>query len=333
MRIIAFVNQNSSPAYHRIIMPLLLMRNVDVFITNNLLADHFEKGCDLFMYNRILPDHALPEIKKLKKKYGFRVCVDIDDHWELDEHHILYNEYIRSYFATRQIEQIKNADIVTTTHIRLAAEIKPHNKNVHVCQNAIPKTGQFDVERLPHHLTRLFWQGSITHREDIALLQWPVNNLSHIAGKIKMVIAGFTDGEPEWHRMVYDYTAQLRHQYQLLEGLHVDEYYSHYQHADICLIPLLNSPFNRHKSNLKVLEAANLELPVIASHVHPYLDLPILYAKNSHDWVKHIEKLVASKKRQKEAGQELKEYCDVWYNFEKINEHRRQLLTHNHVRV
>ena len=333
MRIIAFVNSNSGPSYHRLILPLLLMHNVDVFITNDLRVEKFEKGVDLFIYNRVLPEHALPQVEQLRKQYGFRVCVDVDDHWDLDPHHILFDEYVINNFAERQIAQLRSADLVTTTHSRLATEIKQYNSNVHVCANAIPNKGQFDIERFPHHLTRLFWQGSITHREDIALLKWPVEGLANIAKKIKMVMAGFVDGEPEWHSMVLDYTACHKHQYQLLEGLHVNEYYSHYQHADICLIPLLNSPFNRHKSNLKVLEAAHLGLPVIASKVNPYLDLPIMYARNSYDWVHNIERLVASRKRQKEAGQELKEYCDVWYNFDKINEHRRQLLTHKFARV
>jgi glycosyltransferase involved in cell wall biosynthesis len=333
MRILAFTTNNSGPGFHRIIMPLLMMQGVDVYITNNLDVSHFEKGVDILMYNRTLPEHSLPKIHELKEKYSFRICVDVDDYWHLDPHHLLYDDYQESEFARMQVEQIKSADIVLTTHSRLADEITPYNKNVHICPNAIPNSGQFDLIRKPHHLTRLFWQGSITHGEDIALLRWPIDKLAPIADKIKMVMGGYTDGEPEWHRMAMDYTAGLKHQYQLLPGLHVNEYYKHYEQADICLIPLLNSPFNKMKSNLKVLEAANLSLPVIASHVHPYLDMPILYAKNTGDWVRHITKLVASKKRQKEAGAELKEFCDKYYNFQKINNERRQIFEYQHVRA
>jgi glycosyltransferase involved in cell wall biosynthesis len=283
MRIIAFVNNNSGPSYHRLIMPLMLMKNADVFITNNLLEEHFEKGCDIFMYNRILPDHALPGIEKLKKKYGFKTCVDIDDFWELDEHHVLFQLYKDEDFAHQQIEQITSADIITTTHSRLAEEITPFNPNVHVLPNAIPKQGQFDIEREPHYLTRLFWQGSVTHRQDIEILSAPIESIRNIAGKVKMVMAGYTTDEPEWHQMALTYTAGLKHQYRLIPGVHVNEYYSNYVHADICLIPLVNSKFNRMKSNLKVLEAANLSLPVIASNVNPYLDMPVLYCKHSGD--------------------------------------------------
>jgi glycosyltransferase involved in cell wall biosynthesis len=325
MRVVAFVN-SSGCSYHRIIAPLMLMKDVDVFITNNLLEEHFEKGCDIFMYNRVLPNHAAPKLKELKEKYGFKTCVDVDDYWHLDEYHVLYDLYEQQEFARQQESHIKEADIVLTTNERLLQEIRPLNHNVHICPNAIPKQGQFDIEREPYYLTRLFWQGSITHRKDIEILERPIESLNKIASKIKMVMGGYTEGEPEWHAMALTYTANLKHQYQLLQGVHVKDYYNHYKHADICLVPLVKSRFNGYKSNLKVLEAANLGLPVIASKVDPYLNMPVLYAKSGSDWVKHISRLVDSSKRQKEAGQELKEYCEQHYNFHKINNERKQIL-------
>lgn len=326
MRILAFVNGNSGPSFHRIISPLLLMEGVDVFVTNNLLIEHFDKGCDIFMYNRIIPNHALPMIAELKKKHGFKTCVDLDDFWQLDPHHVLYDHYKQIEFARQQIQHIVNADVVFTTHERLAAEIKPYNSNVHILPNAIPHRGQFNLVREPYYLTRLFWQGSITHKADIELLGPPVEALKTIAGKIKMVMAGFTEDEEEWHKMAFIYTAGFKHQYKLIPGMHVSKYYEAYAHADICLIPLVNSPFNKMKSNLKVIEAANLGLPVICSDVHPYKDLPVLYAKCSGDWVKYISRLVGSKKRQKEAGAELKDFCNIYFNFDKINRERKEIL-------
>lgn len=327
MKILAFVSGNSGPSYHRVIIPLLMMRDADVFITNDLRVEHFEeKQPDIFMYNRILPDHAMPQLIFLKEKYGFKTCVDIDDYWELDEHHIMYQEYIETGFAQKQIQHLKDADIVITTHERLAQEARTHNANVHVCPNAIPHRGQFDIERQPYYLTRLFWQGSITHRADIELLEKPIDMLASISGKIKMIMAGYTESEDEWYRMAMIYTANTKHQYKLIPGNHVSKYYSAYAEADICLVPLVNSRFNRHKSNLKILEAANLGLPVIASNVHPYIGMPVLLCKHSGDWVKHITKLVNSRGARRDAGRTLKDYCDKHFNFETINEERKQIL-------
>lgn len=326
MRIIAYVSHNSGPSFHRLIVPLMLMNNMDVFITNDLREEHFEKGCALFMYNRVLADHAVQKVKDLQKKYGFKICVDIDDFWVLDDHHILHEEYTTSEFAKKQIQHLTDADVVLTTHSRLAKEVQPYNTNVHVCPNAIPHQGQYDIEREPHYQTRLFWQGSDTHRKDIGLLAAPIAQLGNLAGKIRMVMSGYAADHPEWDSMVKSYTANMGHAYKLIPFEPVTSYYKAYAHADICLIPLLNSPFNSMKSNLKVLEAANLGLPVIASRVHPYLDMPLLYARHSMEWVTHITRLVKSRKRQKEAGAELKEFCEVNYSFAKINKERKQIL-------
>lgn len=343
MRIIAFANKNSGPAYHRIIMPLLLMPDVDVFVTNDLQVEHFDKGCDIFMYNRILPEHARPQLAVLKKKLEFKTVVDIDDYWELDPHHVLYQEYQDSAFAQQQLEHLCQADVIFTTHERLADEVRkvlddnlqlgirsesPHffRPEVHVLPNAIPHQGQFDITPVGHDLVRLFWQGSVTHRHDIELLQTPIHSLGKLSKKIKMIMAGYTSGEHEWFCMANTYTADLKHQYKLIPGVNVAQYYQAYEHADICLVPLVNSPFNRMKSNLKILEAANLGLPVIASAVHPYLGMPVNFCRNSRDWIGHIKRLVQFPARRQEEGARLAEYCLEHFNFKKINNERRQIL-------
>jgi glycosyltransferase involved in cell wall biosynthesis len=333
MRIIAWVNGNSAPSYHRIIMPLMLMKNADVYITNNLKMEDFDKGCDIFIYNRVLPDHADAQIAELKAKYGFKICVDVDDYWELDKHHILYDEYQTSKFAEWQIRHIRDADVVLTTHSRLAEEILPFNNNVHVCPNAIPKQGQFDIEREPYYLTRFFWQGSVTHQADVAILSHPIASIGSRAGKVKMVMAGYEETEEAWYKMAQVYTADFKHQYKIIPGKKVTEYYSNYAEADICLVPLVKSRFNGFKSNLKILEAANLGLPVIASQVDPYLNLPLLYCKCGNDWIKHITRLLKSRKRQRDIGLQLKEYCDIHFDFNKINNERKQILEYETAKI
>lgn len=336
MRIIAFVNANSGPSYHRIIMPLLLMKDVDVFITNNLLVEHFEKGCDIFMYNRVLPDHCMDQIAELKKTYGFKTVVDIDDYWELDPQHILYQTYQKDGFAVQQIFHLCRADVVLTTNERLwdevvnvtGRQISSHRPQVHILPNAIPKQGQFDIAHKDDYLVRLFWQGSETHREDIAILERPIDQLGPLSKKIKMVMAGYAEESAPWGPMLEAYTAKLKHQYEIIPYSPVSDYYKHYAKADICLVPLVNSRFNRMKSNLKILEAANLSLPVIASAVHPYLDMPVNYCRNGRDWIGHIKRLVRWPKQRCEEGLRLKEFCDTYFNFHKINNERKQILEH-----
>lgn len=343
MRIIAFVNANSGPSYHRIIMPLMLMK-ANVYITNNLLVEDFDKGCDILLYNRELPEHCDAQLAELKKTYGFKTVVDIDDYWELDKHHVLYEYYQENKIAELQIKHLRQADAIFTTHERLAEEIRqivafPIKGNasyavpfpppsVYILPNAIPHQGQFDITHEPHHLVRLFWQGSDTHREDIAILERPIEQLGKISKKIKMVMAGYHPDSAPWGPMLEAYTAGLKRQYEIIEYAPITSYYEAYAKADICLVPLVNSRFNRMKSNLKILEAANLSLPVIASAVHPYLDMPVNYCRNGRDWQGHIKRLVQWPARRKEEGERLAEFCKEHFNFNKINNERRQILEH-----
>jgi glycosyltransferase involved in cell wall biosynthesis len=307
-------------------MPLLLMKGVDVYITNNLLEQQFEAGCDIFLYNRILPDHCIDKLHELKDKYNFKIIVDIDDYWILEDSHPLALEYKAIDFEKKQIYALKTAEEVITTNNYLLSEIITYNPNVHIVSNAIPKAGQFDIVRDGSKFTRLFWQGSLTHAEDISILAPVTNNLADISKDIKMVMAGFNENENECHKMAMDYTAGFKHQYKLIEPKHPADYYEVYKDADICLIPLINNRFNRCKSNLKVLEAANLGLPVICSPVGPYLDMPVLYARSTEQWISNIKKLVGSKNRQKEVGLKLKTFCDKHYNFDTVNNKRKKIF-------
>lgn len=316
MRIIGLINRNSGPGFHRIMLPLVWMRDTDVYITNSVTEADFEKGCDAIYYNRVISENIL----KLQAKYRFKIIVDVDDYWHLDPHHIAYQSHIESDFVAQQLGHLRIADAVTTTHERLAEKIYPFNKNVHVIPNAIPNDPQyFPVERTEANMRRIFWQGSITHERDIKLLEGPIKRLDK--GKFFMTLAGFMD-QPEWHRMVSMYTNGLRMKGQIINGAAVTEYYKAYQHGDVCVCPLLDTPFNNMKSNLKVLEAAHSGLPVIASHVHPYLDMPLLYVKKQTDWYKWLNDIPA----QEEMAGKLAEFCREHYDYKTINEKRRDVF-------
>lgn len=331
MKILAYINKDSSPAYHRIVLPIDSME-VEARITNDLHSEYLE-GVSIFTYNRILPEFAIEPLQNFKKLYGFKVCVDVDDFWILDKKHPYYNEYQEKRFATLQIKQLQYADFVTVTNERLAQQVKPYNKNVHTLPNAIPQVEQFiDVEREPHPkgLTRLFWQGSSSHLADMIYFGLVAEKLKACttANFIEMVLAGYDATQKIWNKIAGYYTAQGQLLHGLLKPINVQQYYATYREADICLAPLLQSHFNGMKSNLKVLEAANLKLPVICSKVNPYLNLPVAYAETPSDWLKQINRLVFSKQAQAEEGEKLHEYCNQHFNFYKINEERKQIFKH-----
>lgn len=317
--IFGLINKDSGPGYHRIHMPLVSMKGVDAYITNHITPEDFAtKKPTAIYYNRAVSDDVILHARAV----GCKIVVDVDDYWLLDPHHIAYQHYKDNFFESLQIKHLHLADLVTTTHARLAEKIYPYNKNVVILPNAIPAS--FTAERTQAERTRIFWQGSITHEKDIELLRNPVKRLDKQS--FAMILAGYTQ-HPAWDKMVAAYTNGLQMPGMVLPGSGPESYYQHYQHADICVAPLLDTCFNSMKSNLKVLEAAHLGLPVIASKVNPYLNMPgLCYVEKQSDWYKWLMTLTDASEREAR-GKELQDYCRRTYDYIMINLKRKQCLT------
>lgn len=320
------IYDKSGPKYHRCLLPCFLMDDVELTVNHSLDESQLE-GVDIVFINRIIGNQSLDNITKLRDKYGFKLVVDFDDHWKLDPDHYLYETY-KVFNASLLMEYyIQEADHVTCTHERLADEISPLNPNVTVLPNAIPSFGQFLSPKTKASFTRLFWAGGVTHKKDIELVRNPVKRFSF--PNIQMVMGGFVEGNPEYQVMASAFTNGARIKHRLLKSLPVEDYYYMYSECDIALIPLRATPFNSYKSNLKILEAANIAAPVIVSRVHPYLDFPedlVNYVDKQGDWYDHVKMLLNNPDYATEQGLRLQKYCSNVYNFEAINKKRKELF-------
>ena len=94
MRILAITSKQSGVGYHRIMMPLVNMKKDYCLITDTLSEETFEGKYDIVVMNRMLANVTPDQMIKWRKKYGFKLVVDNDDHWHLDPSHILYQNYI-----------------------------------------------------------------------------------------------------------------------------------------------------------------------------------------------------------------------------------------------
>ncbi|CAB5217717.1 RfaG Glycosyltransferase [uncultured Caudovirales phage] len=347
MRIIGIVNQTSGSCYHRVYTPLMNMGH-EVLITNTLFDEAFNKPVDVVVINRYCSfisvdanenedDFLIKEwekndkkIDEYRKKYGFKLVIDIDDFWQLDNSHIFYNNWTDNKIANFILNNIIKADIVTTTHSRLAELIEPYNKNVYILPNAIPNGfEQFNINKIESEQIRLMWQGSITHKNDVNILRNPMKRVltdSILMNKVQTVFAGFIEDLMDCNYMLDAFTCGLQLSPKVYKAMKPTEYYQIYNDADICLIPLVDSKFNSYKSNLKILEAASAGIPVIVSNVNPYLNFEhVLYVDSQKDWYKNIKLLVDNENERKEYGLKLKEYCNEKYNFNKINQIRKEI--------
>jgi glycosyltransferase involved in cell wall biosynthesis len=319
------IYDGSGPKYFRIYLPLILFTGIEFNLASKLADEN--AAVDVVFLNRLISQNSLNEVLELKKKYGFKLITDFDDHWILDPSHLLFQVYKRTRASELMQEYIKVSDAVFVTHERLYDEAVKLNKNCFIFPNAIPKAGQFLFKKQPDKDVRFFWAGGVTHRNDIVLLKSFVRNISRPG--IKFVMGGYEEKNSEWKTMASDFTDSGRVKHEVLRSLKVNEYYANYSKCDVALIPLVENSFNIYKSNLKILEAANIGSPVIVSRVNPYLGFPedlVNYVDSQKTWYLQGKKLIESHALRKEQGERLKEYCDLNFNFNKINEERKQVL-------
>jgi glycosyltransferase involved in cell wall biosynthesis len=327
MKILVLTQKFSGCGYHRLMLPVSFMPKEYGRITDTITEEELAgKKYDIVFVNRVWEKDDLIE---LRKKYGFKLVVDVDDYWILNHDHLMFDSFNATGFASKLIRYMREADMVTCTHYRLAEAVAVHNSNVIVVPNSIPYgQGQFNGERVATDGVKIFWAGGITHDQDLKILEAP---MKRVEGNVQMVLGGYADSnETEryyWGRMANYFTADKQLPYTLMRGKEVFEYYELFKYADIMLIPLVKNNFNKYKSNIKILEAAGKAVPVVVSAVHPYLDFPddvVNYVHDRADWNKHIDRLVNDKELRDEQGAILHEYCSKYYNFNEINETRRK---------
>ncbi len=277
---------------------------------------------DLVVMNRMLHNVTPEQMIEWRIKYGFKLIVDNDDHWDLGVSHILSESYKENKVSEQIIAWIRIADLCTCTHERLAEEIYHLNQNVEILPNAIPYgEEQFLLDKKPSKLVRLFWSGSGTHGKDLEILRNPMKRINF---PVRTIIAGYNEGEKHiWDGMITSFTNGLKLNPTIYNFNHVTEYMAAYCDSDISLIPLVDNKFNSMKSNLKVLETASKKNPAIVSNVHPYRGFyPACHVNSQKDWYYWIKLLVNDSDARKHYGEALYDYCNTNFNLHVVNKRR-----------
>lgn len=327
MKILGLAQQDSGCGFHRVVMPLAFMHDIKGTITNYPTEEITNQQWDLLLFNRVSIFDK--DLQKVKDSLGCKIIVDMDDDWKLPSNHL--NHYDYQEMMPRIESNLRNADMVTCTHERLANRIRPLNNNVHVFPNGIPfDEFQFTDEKIEDDKIRIFWCGSITHEGDLELLKNPIQRLKMHRNKIKMVIGGYNDdnklSQYIWDKMLGYFTSAKQFDYKILKGTTPDKYMSMYNEADIMLIPLIANDWSACKSNLKILEASVKRIPCIVSAVEPYIndkDAPVLWVRKQSDWFKHLNFLINNKNARIDYGEKLNEWAKEKYHLNTINKERR----------
>lgn len=321
--------------------------------------DDFLKEFDLIYFCRAIDNHNETTVTDRIKRLGIPFGLDLDDYWELPEHHVLYNDY-KKYGATQMIIQaMKDAQFVTCTTPILAKEIERYNKNVYVIENGIDdkqEAWQPDYSKTDK-LRFGFYQGS-THLEDMRIAAQSIVEVfksSKLKDKFQIILSGFIaePNEPSvyigYERLITDslkhldpeYAAYLMrctgdnnenyiHQpYWRLWGTHVDNWGYTYNFSDVSLIPLIKNKFNRNKSELKLIEAGIKGKAAIVSNVNPYkllaTDKNSFLVEKPIDFYNQVRYCIKNRNDVYDRAQQLREDVLAKYTLSKLTDKRKEL--------
>ena len=261
------------------------------------------KGADIIWSTILHNEDEILKILNLRKWSGAKWVVDIDDNM-----YAVSTDNPGQKNVERALEQMQKclmaADGVTVSVPSLKEAYSHLNKNIYIKPNGLDLSW-FKSHKYKNKKIRIGWRGAYGHRGDITLLEPAIGALRKDQN-IEFVTFGVKPSFPSEH---HEWTSFLKNRQGVDYPMALDSL-----ELDIGVVPLVDSPYNRCKSNLAVLEYSALKIPVVASPIENQKNMPISYAKNNFEWYQELEKLIKDKKLRKERGEKQYDFMKENYN-------------------
>lgn len=203
IKILVIANDFNGVGYYRITSPYLSLSDeqLDIkFLSTTDFTFKFNeenlKDFNIIVYHKTLPLRTKEDADNfiaIKNKYNFKLVVDVDDYWVLNEHHPNFATNDLNNRIARLENNIKLADYVTTTTTYLADIISEFNVNIIILENAInTKEQQWIPNKKESDKTRFLWGGGVTHLYDLKLLEESMSSMDKdLIDKIQIYLCGF----------------------------------------------------------------------------------------------------------------------------------------------
>ncbi len=250
---------------------------------------------------------ALCEIVDLKVSNNLPLVTEVDD----DIFHApTYNPASAVYrqgtglpFRKTAMDQFMMSDamIVSTPYLKeIYSEYCPH---IYVVPNSLDMRVWDNLRhRRDKDVIRIGWAGGASHDEDLRLIEGVVHKT---LAKHPTVVFTFVHGVPDFLKGIPRVEAvALGNEY-----VRIDRYpqYLASRGFDIGLAPLVDSAFNRGKSNLRWLEYAGLKVPCVASKVGHFAETITngedgLLCEKESEWCEAIDWLIHDENARKKMG-------------------------------
>jgi len=292
----------SSSAYIRLIQPLtcdLEEGPVNLTVTDPEVLEGL-KGQDLVVVSRTaLATIDDAELVIEQTAGGRRLAVDIDDAFHLmDESHPQFHEYSDRIDALICLLEASSMIWCSTDALRESLDDSQAKKATVLPNTIDPRLWR--RYKKGHHSARvggsleILYMGTATHAPDLDMI---LPSLERLASEHPMSFRFTTIGlvqttpDPPWMRRIPtpDRPEYPRFARWLRNQAH---------EFDVGIAPLVDSEFNRLKSDIKFLEYTALGLPLIASSVGPYRRVePVDLCESPDEWYKILANLVTDRPR------------------------------------
>lgn len=280
-------------ALYREFIPHLNIPNTRYLHGNGPLDYSVTEGSDVIVVQRLSTPSNLKALMLLKE-WGMKIVYDLDDNmWEIPSWNPA-KTLMKSYQAC--LEQCAGiADMITVSTGALNAAVKRHLKlgkstEVVTINNAMDFNLFGRMPREQRDFVKVGWLGTNTHTKDVAAV---FDILVDVVKKHKNIKVHFA-GLPVPERLKNHPNAIQ------MDFMPVGEFPMRLAswRFDILLAPIEDIPFNRSKSNIKILEAAACGAAILVSDVGPYRqfcsldkELDYLVCRKRTDWENKIIEL------------------------------------------
>lgn len=258
------------------------------------------KNADIMWTTLPFSKEDMAKYLNLRKWSGAKWIIDIDDNFfavtkdnpAQENTRLLHDEIILA---------LTLSDGLTVSVSSLKDLYQKYNPNVFVMPNGIdPLEYQNPVGK--HDKVRIGWRGAYGHAQDINLVE---DVISHITQDfdVEFVTFGVKPNIKVKNHIHQDWVPFLDYP-EKVQSLGYD----------IAIVPLIDSEYNRCKSNLAVLEYSVMKIPVVASPTENQLNMPIRYGNSNYEWYSHLEALITDAKERKSQGKRQFDFVTKEFN-------------------
>lgn len=308
MKVFYWVADTSGCGYYRCVLPgtELARQGHAVMVDAGMPPVVKDGGCDVIVAQRTCNEGASATWQEMARRADRPLMVfeTDDDLTTVDPSNHAARDFYTADVLARYLDNIRVADLVTTTTEALADRLSEINPNVVVLPNQVPGW-LLDHERPTGDPVTLGWRGGSSHARDFGEIAKPLRRfLQQPANRGRVVFHSM--GVDQTPRVASNHS-HVRHtgwQDSVADFLSLVDF-------DVSVIPLRPSVFNDGKSDLAVVEMSALGIPVIATGTGPYADTdaPILRANTPTEWTAALRGLVEDEEARTARGKQAREWA------------------------